>query len=411
MKCGKCGGKDLEFNFLAGKIFCSFCGFLIEENISNPEISFDKNGSFKKSIRGQMVQSSEKNLYSEKAPSGPLIQAGIQRRLSQMGSLLKLTTWHIEAAFRLFIFANQQGFFQNRKMDILCISCLYTICRQNKTPHLLVDFSDITQIRANKIGVDFLRFRKLMNLSLPIIDPSLFVHRFATRLHLGNKTNSVVLTSLRLIARMKRDWISTGRRPAGLCGAALLLASHIHGIKKSKKEISEVVRIGNIILSSRLKEIKKTSIGFLTTQEIDFGGGDDGDKDSLGDVNSIYKVQPPSRSISLEKFSPSNLSRSGNQKKNNLRLKKRKTPLKKKENETNSILIKKKNFLEKKINYGKGKLSEKESSSYINSKFETFVKESIWFQSNINYFLSQSVNARAQKERPFAFFGTNSLNQ
>lgn len=250
-----------------------------------------------------------------------------------------------------------------------------------------------------------------MNLSLPIIDPSLFVHRFATRLHLGNKTNSVVLTSLRLIARMKRDWISTGRRPAGLCGAALLLASHIHGIKKSKKEISEVVRIGNIILSSRLKEIKKTSIGFLTTQEIDFGGGDDGDKDSLGDVNSIYKVQPPSRSISLEKFSPSNLSRSGNQKKNNLRLKKRKTPLKKKENETNSILIKKKNFLEKKINYGKGKLSEKESSSYINSKFETFVKESIWFQSNINYFLSQSVNARAQKERPFAFFGTNSLNQ
>lgn len=127
MKCGKCGGKDLEFNFLAGKIFCSFCGFLIEENISNPEISFDKNGSFKKSIRGQMVQSSEKNLYSEKAPSGPLIQAGIQRRLSQMGSLLKLTTWHIEAAFRLFIFANQQGFFQNRKMDILCISCLYTM--------------------------------------------------------------------------------------------------------------------------------------------------------------------------------------------------------------------------------------------------------------------------------------------
>ena len=41
------------------------------------------------------------------------------------------------------------------------------------------------------------------------------------------------MTALRLVARMKRDWIHHGRRPAGLCGAgeitlSLLSPSHYH---------------------------------------------------------------------------------------------------------------------------------------------------------------------------------------
>ena len=31
------------------------------------------------------------------------------------------------------------------------------------------------------------------------------------------------MTAMRLVARMKRDWIHHGRRPAGLCGAGMYL--------------------------------------------------------------------------------------------------------------------------------------------------------------------------------------------
>jgi transcription factor IIIB subunit 2 len=34
---------------------------------------------------------------------------------------------------------------------------------------------------------------------------------------------------MKLVQSMKRDWMQTGRRPAGICGAALFIASHIHG--------------------------------------------------------------------------------------------------------------------------------------------------------------------------------------
>ena len=62
------------------------------------------------------------------------------------------------------------------------------------------------------------------------VDPSLYIHRFAGRLALGGpKAEEVAATALQLIKSMKRDWMQTGRRPAGLCGAALFIALHIHG--------------------------------------------------------------------------------------------------------------------------------------------------------------------------------------
>ncbi|MEQ2169433.1 hypothetical protein GOODEAATRI_025230, partial [Goodea atripinnis] len=38
-------------------------------------------------------------------------------------------------------------------------------------------------------------------------------------LEFGDKNHEVSMTALRLVQRMKRDWMHTGRRPSGLCGA------------------------------------------------------------------------------------------------------------------------------------------------------------------------------------------------
>jgi transcription initiation factor TFIIIB Brf1 subunit/transcription initiation factor TFIIB len=59
---------------------------------------------------------------------------------------------------------------------------------------------------------------------------------------------------------MKRNWMSTGRKPTGLCGAAILLSARIHGIKKNQNEICKIVRIGIQALRCRLLEVEKTSI-------------------------------------------------------------------------------------------------------------------------------------------------------
>lgn len=50
-------------------------------------------------------------------------------------------------------------------------------------------------------------------------DPSLYIHRFAHQLDFGEQENEVSMTALRIMARMKKDWIHFGRRPSALCGA------------------------------------------------------------------------------------------------------------------------------------------------------------------------------------------------
>lgn len=59
----------------------------------------------------------------------------------------------------------------------------------------------------------------LSNVFISIPDPCLYILRFAAKLEFGSKTQEVANTALRLVQRMKRDSIHTGRRPSGLCGA------------------------------------------------------------------------------------------------------------------------------------------------------------------------------------------------
>lgn len=138
-----------------------------------------------------------------------------RRALSHVASSLRLPSIYIERAHRLYQIALQRNFIYGRKQQHVAATCLYIICRQEKSPHLLIDFSDALQINVYVLGKSFLQFSKVLSLNLPIVDPSLYIHRYAIRLDLGDSRSSVVATSLRIISRLQKDWIVTGRRPDG----------------------------------------------------------------------------------------------------------------------------------------------------------------------------------------------------
>jgi len=77
------------------------------------------------------------------------------------------------------------------------------------------------------------------------------------------------MSALRLVQRMKRDWIQTGRRPSGICGAALLIAARVHGFRRTQREVVRVVRICDMTLRKRLNEFSDTSLGALTARQIE----------------------------------------------------------------------------------------------------------------------------------------------
>ncbi len=121
---------------------------------------------------------------------------------------------------------------------------------------MLVDFSDVCDYSVREIGQVYMRLVMALHfesvVDVPVVDPSLFMERFASRLELGEQTSTVAQTAIRLVQQMKRDWLNDGRRPTGLCGAALLVACKFHGVEKSPDEVARVVKMAESTLQARL---------------------------------------------------------------------------------------------------------------------------------------------------------------
>ena len=70
-----------------------------------------------------------------------------------------------------------------------------------------------------------------------------------------------------LVPRLKKDWISTGRRPDGICAVAILIASRCHGYHKTQAEISKLFRISSRALFDRLADFRATPSAQLTVEQ------------------------------------------------------------------------------------------------------------------------------------------------
>ena len=122
------------------------------------------------------------------------------------------------------------------------------------------------------LGSTFLKLVRTLHLVLPLVDPSLYISRFASLLEFGEETPKVAADAMRLVQRMDRDWMQTGRRPAGICGACkylinivfviiisiinnffigLLIAARMNNFQRSIKEVIAVVKTADITIKKR----------------------------------------------------------------------------------------------------------------------------------------------------------------
>ncbi|CAG8439942.1 11419_t:CDS:2 [Acaulospora colombiana] len=66
---------------------------------------------------------------------------------------------------------------------------------------------------------------------------------------------------------MGRDWMQTGRRPAGICGACLLIAARMNNFRRSVKEVIAVVKTADVTIKRRIEEFKETPTAKLSVQD------------------------------------------------------------------------------------------------------------------------------------------------
>jgi transcription factor IIIB subunit 2 len=103
----------------------------------------------------------------------------------------------VEMAKKYYNLASARRFIQGRRTKHVVAVILYTVCRIQKTRHLLIDFSEVLQANLFVLGSIYLKFIRLLQIAVPIVDPSLFIKRYCAKLEFGDKANQVSTTALK----------------------------------------------------------------------------------------------------------------------------------------------------------------------------------------------------------------------
>ncbi|KAI6153338.1 BRF1-domain-containing protein [Pisolithus tinctorius] len=270
--CTDCGGTVIEYDAAAGNGFCVQCGTVVEENTIVSEVTFGETSTGAAMVQGAYVGQGATRArlsgpFGNRGSSESREQtiANASRRIQSFAAALRLSEIVALAATRLYTLAVEHKFTKGRRSTHVAAVCLYVACRQKETRnYMLIDFSDLLQVNVFDLGHIYLQLVQTLNLKLPLVDPSHYISRFAALLEFGDETHRVATDAVRLVQRFDRDWVTKGRRPAGICGAALLLAARMNNFRRSIEEIVQVVKIADTTLKKRLEEFKKTPSGMLT---------------------------------------------------------------------------------------------------------------------------------------------------
>ncbi|XP_060196638.1 transcription factor IIIB 60 kDa subunit-like [Lycium barbarum] len=267
--CGFCAESTTRPDYVDGRICCPLCGRVLEEDNFSNEPTFVKNAAGQSQVEGKRVKTVQSVDSASRQRTINEAYYGIESIMNALGIGGGDSIANPAKAF--YEIALERNFTKGRRKEQVQAACLYIACRESKKPFLLIDFSEHLRINVYVLGAVFLQLCKLLSLeSQPFIqnpvDPSLFIHRFTDRLFGGRKPN-ISRAALQIVASMKRDWMQTGRKPSGLCGAALYIAALSHGLSCSKSKIIKVVHICEATLTKRLIEFENTESGSLTIEE------------------------------------------------------------------------------------------------------------------------------------------------
>ncbi|KAK8473332.1 hypothetical protein PHAVU_001G106433 [Phaseolus vulgaris] len=268
--CSHCAknvaGERLDDGFLC----CGSCGRVLEDYFFAEEPTFVKNAAGQSKLSGNYVRTVQSEFSESRQRT--LDRAYDEIKYLSMG--LGVHDEHMaDQALTFYKIALERNFTRGRKSEQVQAACLYIAFRHNNKPYLLIDFSIFLRIDVYVLGSVFLQLCEVLRLGEhPIVqkpvDPSLFIHRYTKNL-IKRGSKAVSDTALTIVASMKRDWMQTGRKPSGLCGAAIYISALAHGIKCSKPDILRIVHVCEATLTKRLVEFENTECSSLTVEELD----------------------------------------------------------------------------------------------------------------------------------------------
>ncbi len=290
-KCPECKSKRLIRDYERGEIICADCGLIIAENIHDmgPEWrAFDAEQKEKKARGGAPIKYMRPNKglvteidqYNRDIRGGkisPKKQAQLYRmrkwhkrasvstsmernliialtELDRVASSLGLPENIKESAALLYRKAVKEELIRGRLIESVVAAVIYAICRMQGIPRTLDEISKASGIEKKEIGRAYRFLKTELDINVPLTDPGQYVPKFAAALKLSGEVQE---DAIKLIKKALRKGLISGRGPTGVAAAALYIASAMHGVKKTQKEVADVAGVTEVTIRNRYRELKK----------------------------------------------------------------------------------------------------------------------------------------------------------
>lgn len=300
MKCSNpdCANPDIVESDQG--LICATCGTIAQEESGLvSEQGFGETDSGRITALGVHVGESQTHQRTY-APGGALGNAGREPTINRDRSeahartimlsyqpLLGVRPSEVEAGMQIFKLAWSNSFVQGRTIDSVAVVCLYLACRRKheqirneRRPMyslMLIDFAEKLNIDVFALGrmyTDLVRKLYLqpdgsiqgdVSADLLAMGPEVLVSRFVDELEFDKlHRDKIKLDAIRIVQRMKRDWMSTGRRPSGVCGAAVILAARMNNYRRTTREVVLTAKVTEITINKRLEEFHDTESSKLS---------------------------------------------------------------------------------------------------------------------------------------------------
>lgn len=275
-----CPGSDIVEDDMGGGLVCRACGTVLNESNIVAENQWIENPGGVAGMAGQFVGGNQaaprtitgmrnRNAYGPGHEGTDSRYQSEQKARATMKSLgpIGIADVLVDQGVQIYKLAVQHGLLHGRTIELVAAVSAYVACRRNPKSNtvMLIDIADQLNINLFVLGslyqkmVDKLKgIGGSFSATIEPINPESLVNRFADHMEFGSDKIKIVRDAVHIFKRMKRDWITDGRRPAGIAAAAILLAARMNNYHRTVREMVLHAKLTEITINKRLWEFSNT---------------------------------------------------------------------------------------------------------------------------------------------------------
>lgn len=262
---------------------CQTCGRVADESNIVSEVQFGETSSGAAVVQGSYLGADQGGVRINGGPAfrrvagsgtGEARERSLKEAkiiMQQYAHRLNVPPSVAETGFRLYRMASMNNFVQGRRITSVVAMCLFAACRKEGIHKvMLIDLADLCKENVFRLGRNYKAFQTKFPENKdgpppPVLED--LIYKFASKLEFYEENNKIALSAVRIAKRMQADHMTHGRRPAGICGAAVIMAARAHSFRRTVREVVYIAKVTEHTIQQRMDEFANVPSAQMTIED------------------------------------------------------------------------------------------------------------------------------------------------